>query len=477
MMAKLNVKLNITRLIAARDLTEFVRDGRLLWAGSLVVILLLTALAVNWQSQRSATAERVAAQAFDYDGWVSQDQRHPHDAAHQGMNVFKPAPPLSIIDPGIDPYVGSTIWLQAHRQSEVKFRPAQDATGLQRFGNLSVAWVLQVLGPLLVIVLGFNAFAGEREQGTLRQSMSLGVASRQLLWGKALALVAGLAALLVPCGLIAAVMSVFGLPGARWGDALLRLAVLALAYAIYFGIAIFIVLAVSAKASSSRVALVVLLTLWIAGVTLAPRAVSDLSRQWYPSPTRLAFGKALDTDLSAQYERVWQQNFGVKSRWGTELPLNKWGKALQVDDHAGYGVIDQHFSQLWTTFAQQRRAQEWAGLVVPLLALRSFSMGMAGTDFANHQAFSIAAENQRRVLQDLMSHNLVEHADPLGNQHFVYKAGPELWKTVPRFNYELPDTASALQQNWRSLAILLAGLCVAACIAVAATRRLINKVQ
>jgi ABC-2 type transport system permease protein len=184
--------------IAQRELTELWRDGRLLLAGGLMAALLLTALLVGWQRQSEVEGERIAAQTMDYDAWVAQERRHPHDAAHQGMHVFKPLPETAVIDPGITPYVGSTIWLQAHRQSELRFRPAQDATGLQRFGNLSVAWVLQVLGPLLVIVLGFNAFAGEREQGTLRQALSLGVPPRRLLWGKALALVAALAVCLLP---------------------------------------------------------------------------------------------------------------------------------------------------------------------------------------------------------------------------------------------------------------------------------------
>lgn len=130
-------------LIIGREITELWRDGRLAGAGGLVALLMCAALAVGWQRQQEVAAERVAAQVLDYDDWVSQQERHPHDAAHQGMHVFKPEPALAIVDPGIEPYVGSTIWLQAHRQSELKFRPAQDATGLQRFGSLSAAWVLQ----------------------------------------------------------------------------------------------------------------------------------------------------------------------------------------------------------------------------------------------------------------------------------------------------------------------------------------------
>lgn len=451
----------IIGLIAKREFTEFWRDGRLLLAGGLMLLLLATALAVGWQQQRTGDAERVAAQALDYDDWLKQNERHPHDAAHQGMHVFKPAPATAIIDPGITPYVGSTLWLQAHRQSELRFRPAQDATGLQRFGSLSVAWVLQVLGPLLVIVLGFNAFAGEREQGTLRQTLSLGVATRQLLWGKALALGGAVALCLLPA--LAAAAAAIGLQGGS--DAVLRLAMLVLGYGLYFGIAVLGVLAVSALVPSTRMALVMLVVLWIAGVTLAPRASSDLARDLYPSPSRQAFNQSLDTDLNQQYARVWRERLGTEKRWGAQLPLNRWGIALRIDDEAGYGVTDRHFAQLWDSFAHQQRAQEWAGAVVPLLALRAWSMGAAGTNFAAHRHFSVAAERQRRLMQDLVSEDLVSHADPLGDQHFSYRAGKELWARVPRFDYTPPPAAEAFRGNLVSLMVLVFGLLATALFA------------
>lgn len=445
------------RLIARKDFLEFRRDGRLYWAGGVVVLLLLTALAVGSQRQHEVNAERILAQELDYHDWVHQDHRHPHDAAHQGMHVFKPEPALSMVDPGINPYAGATVWLQAHRQSEVKFRPAQDATGLQRFGDLSAAWVLQVLGPLLVIVLGFNAFAGEREQGTLRQTMSIGVAPRQLLWGKALAIAACLLVLMAPAAIASAIAVAAGAESGARFDGLLRLVWLGIGYAFYFGIFIFVVLAVSAASRSSRTALIILLGLWIAVVMMAPRMVSDFSRVLHPSPSKFDFSAELSEDLSAEYERAWIENFGVSTRFGTEVPLDKWGIALQVDDHASYGVLDLHYGRLWDTFDRQKRVQEWAGLLVPILAVRAFSMGMAGTDLAHHREFTQAAERHRRVMQDMMSEDLVMHADPLGNQHFEYQAGPELWAAVPQFQYATPSISWALKHNFLSILILGAG--------------------
>jgi ABC-2 type transport system permease protein len=459
------------RLIAARDLLEYLRDGRLYIAGGLVLVLLFTALGVGLERHQEVAAERVAAQGLDYDDWLAQPERHPHDAAHQGMHVFKPQSPLAIIDPGIDPYVGSTMWLQAHRMSELKFRPAQDATGLQRFGELSPAWVLQVLGPLLLIVLGFNAFAGEREQGTLRQTLSLGVSPVRLLWGKALALCGSLALLLVPAAVvIGAAMSTANDFSAA--DTVARFAWLTLGYGLYLGIAAFGVLAVSAWAPSSRVALVTLLGVWIAGVTLVPRAASDFARAWYPSPSRLEFNRQLDSAVGAASSQAWQKEFGVATRWGTEVPLDRWGRALQMDDQVSYPVFDANFERLWGTFARQQGLQEWLGLAVPLLAIRAYSMGMAGTDFAHHRDFSTAAEQQRRTIQDIVSEDLVEHADTRGAGHFDYRASAELWAKVPRFDYRPPTVLWSVRANLRSLGVLAVTFAVAVALAhLAAVRR------
>ena len=452
-------------IIAAKDVREVIRDGRLLWAGGLVVLLMLVALAAGWNRQAQVNSERAAGQSLDYEAWLQQGPRHPHDAAEQGMHVFKPEPPLAVLDPGIEPFVGSTVWLQAHRQSELKFRPAQDATGLQRFGELSPAWILQVLLPLIVIVIGFNAVSGERERGTLRQLLSIGVPTRSLLFGKAAALAGCVAALIAPVCLVFLAIVVARLPAGERLDVVYRMAWLAAGYSLYLGFYLFLTLAVSAFARSSRTALVLLLGFWVATTLIAPRAASETANLLYPTPSRLAFDDHLSHDLSEAADKAWTAHFGVRTRWDASVPLSKWGAALKVDDEAGYGVMDETFGRLWDTFERQQRFQQWVGVVAPVTALRGFSMGLAGTDFSQHRDFSTAAEDQRRKIQDIVSADLVKHADPLGNSHFTYKAGPGLWASVPPFQYELPRVSFALARHWQGLALLALMFCFAAALA------------
>jgi ABC-2 type transport system permease protein len=448
-------------LIARRDMLERWRDGRLLWAGGMILVLLLTALAIGYEHRQQARAEQRAAQTADYVDWLKQGRRHPHDAAHQGMHAFKPEASLALIDPGINPYIGSTIWLQAHRQSEVMFRPAQDATGLQRFGDLSAGWILQVLGPLLVIVLGFNAFAGEREQGILRQAISLGIPTARMLWGKAIALGLSVLTLLVPAGILGAAAVLIGADTGAGVDALSRIGLLAFGYAMYLAVFVFLTLGVSAAASTSRVAITVLLALWIGNAVIAPRVMAELSRRMYPTPTRLEFNQALGVDLKATSDQLWMANFGTTERWGRDVPLSKWGLALQLDDHASYAVYDRHFGHLWDTWERQQRLQEWSGALLPMLAMRSLSMDAAGTDFAHHRDFTSAAERHRRLIQDIVSDDLVRHADVIGGQHFAYQSGPELWKKIPAFDYHPPAASWAIQHSWRSVLALCVALALA----------------
>lgn len=448
--------MNAALLIARRDLTELRRGGRLYWMGGLLVVLLATSLGVGWQRQRESQGERERAQALDYADWVAQPERHPHDAAHQGMHVFKPEAPLSIVDPGITPYVGSTLWLRARRQTEVKFRPAQDATGLTRFGSLSAAWVLQLLGPLLVIVLGFSAISGERELGTLRQTLSLGVSMRQVLWGKALALGAMLALLMVPAGWVGGAAVLLSAKPDDRADAALRLMSLAGAYTLYLGAFAFLVLAVSAWVSSSRLSLVCLLGLWIGVVLVLPRLLADASRDWVPSESRREFDRRLGADLGAATQRAWTQQFGVGKPYGPGVSMSQWGIGLRVNDQAGYGVMDRHFNALWDTYARQLALQGWAGVLSPTITVRALSMGLAGTDFDEHRRFSAAAEAHRRLMQDIISEDLIAHADGHGEQHFTYRAEHELWARVPPFEYRPASAGVALENNAQSLALLVA---------------------
>src|SRR5687768_6157014 len=221
-------------IIARKEMTEMIRDGRFRWAAVIVFALLAAALLLGWQHYRDVNSQHEIARRATREQWLNQGSKNPHSAAHYGVYAFKPKMPLSLVDRGIDPWVGVAAWLEAHKQNEFKYRPAQDATAVQRFGELTGATVLQILIPLVIVLLTFSAFSAEREQGTLRQLLSLGVNRSHLAAGKALGIGWALGTLLVP----ATMLGVLALALSSENGALLasgsRMALMGLSYLVYF---------------------------------------------------------------------------------------------------------------------------------------------------------------------------------------------------------------------------------------------------
>jgi ABC-2 type transport system permease protein len=259
--------------IARKEFSEMLRDGRFRWAASIVLALLAVALVAGAYYQRDLVAQQRAAQAAEQSRWYAQEPKNPHAAAHYGLYAFKPRLAPAFLDPGVEPYTGVAVWLEARKQNEMLYRPGEDATLAQRFGDLTVALVVQVVLPLVVILLAFNAFAGERERGTLRQLLSLGLRPRDLVLGKMLGLGGALALIVTPAAALGAVALALTGPA----EGVTRFALLALVYLLYLGIFLLLSLAVSARALSSRFALVILIGFWGINCLLAPRGISDLA--------------------------------------------------------------------------------------------------------------------------------------------------------------------------------------------------------
>lgn len=443
--------------IARKELLDLTRDGRFRMLSALVLLVSVVSLVAGWRTYTDLAAQHRTAQDATRQQWVNQPKKNPHSAAHYGVYAFKPASQLGMIDTGIDPYVGVAVWLEAHKQNEMKYRPAQDRTAVQRFGSLTGGEVLQVLVPLFILLMAFPAFAGEREQGTLRQLLSVGARPRDLALGKALGVAAGLGLTLVPATLLAVAALTLSTSEGLLADDPWRGVLLAGVYLVYFAILIALSLTVSARARSSRLALVVLLTFWFANAVVAPRVVSDLASWIHPTPSAVEFQRALDADLddSAGVEqRLAARRAQLLEEHGVTsvdaLPIAFSGISLQEGEEHGNQVFDQHYGRLFDVFERQNEVFQWSALVAPMMATRGLSMGLAGTDFAQHRHFVTAAETYRRGIQRVLNNDIVEHQKP-GQ---TYLAGRELWDRVPAFAYAPPGAAWVLGHYGSALVVL-----------------------
>ena len=129
----------MTVTIFKKELTEMLRDGRFRWLSASVLVLLGAAVAMGMAHTRDIQAQHETAQAAAREDWVNQGEKNPHSAVHYGTYAFKPTMTLSAIDPGVTPYVGVSAFLEGHRQNQLEFRPAQDATAMQRLSLIHIS--------------------------------------------------------------------------------------------------------------------------------------------------------------------------------------------------------------------------------------------------------------------------------------------------------------------------------------------------
>ncbi len=450
--------------IARKEFTEMLRDGRFRLLAGMVLAISVLSLGAGWKNYTELSRQHAVAQRETRAQWLNQDKKNPHSAAHYGVYAFKPKSQLAMIDTGIDPYVGVAAWLEAHKQNEFKFRPAQDRTAVQRFGEMTGAEVLQVLLPLFIVLMTFASFAGEREQGTLRQLLSNGVSRRDLALGKALGVAAALAIVLVPATVLAVIaLALSSENGLVSGDPA-RGGLLGVVYLAYFALVIAVSLAVSARARSSRLALVALLSLWFFNSLVASRAASDLAGWLYPTPSGVEFQKAMDTDLNDEEEmrvRLDKRRSEVLRQYSVDhvdaLPISFNGISMQEGEEHANEVFDRHFGQLFDRYEDQNRVYQIGGVVAPLLSVRALSMGLSGTDFQQHRHFTNAAEAYRRGIQRLMNGDIAANQ----KKGQVYLADQSLWERLPEFEYTAPDTSWVLGHYTASIAVLLLWTAVA----------------
>jgi len=389
-------------LLIASDELRFWRRSKLAWSMliTLLVVSVCAAFVSNAEVSRR-TQERLAQQAEADAIFQAQPDRHPHRMVHYGHYVYRAASPLAVIDSGIDAMVGTSIFLEGHRQNTATFASARETGLLSRFGNFSPAFALQSLVPLLLIICGFASVTRERENKTLYQLIGQGVGSNSLLMGKSLALWMLALLALVPLLILG-----FSATGSDAFDFRQSLGGLAFGYLLYLSVWVLLIVGVSALMRTSAQSLSLLLGLWIVSVVLTPRVAGAYASAAAPSPTQIETnlriaetmrlgGDSHDIEDSAFMdlrERTLAE-YNVDSI--EELPFNYRGFVALRGEEADTEVLNQFAEERMTRELEQKRVADSFSLLSPIMAMRSFSMALSGTALQDHHHFLRAAEDYR----------------------------------------------------------------------------------
>lgn len=471
--------------IAGAELRLMLRS-RLAIVGVVTLLLLSAIAAMTSATQMAAAAKmRAEAQMATDEQFKTQPDRHPHRMVHYGTYALRPVGPLAAFDPGVDAFTGTVLFLEGHRQNSATFGAARESSDLVRFGQLTPAFVLQTLAPLLLIFLGFATIARERERGSLRTLSAHGARAGSILGGKALALGAVATLAMLPA-LIALGWAAARQPGEA-GIALLT----ALGYTGYVLVWVLGITAVSSLARNAQGALVTLIAAWALIVILVPRAAASWAGLADPLPSKVDTELAIAADLRrigdshnpndphfAAFKAGLLKKYGVTRT--EDLPFNYRGALAQEGERITSQLFKDYAARADAIQAAQSQHLASLGLISPALAVRRASMVGAATDLNTHLAFLAAAEAYRYDLVQRLNglqatavasaDDAARSKDPLADRRTRISA--EFWKTMPQFRFAAPAPAIRAAAMLPALALLALWVAAALGLMLLAARRL-----
>lgn len=448
-------------LVMGLELRSWLRNPRLLGALGATVLALVFAAVWATASDLARQEQQQAASHEARAAWEGQGDQHPHGMAHFGDFVFRPSGPLARLDQGVQARLGKVLRIEAHRQGTPLRSDASQAGTLARFPRLDAAFLLQAIVPLLLIFVGGTGLAADRETGRLRLSLIQGARARTVLIGRFLALWG------LGLGFLGLVVTSSLATSAVLGEASLngpRLAGFVFVHALFFAVVAAGIVTATVWFRDARSALLALLSVWVVGTAVLPRATSGIAGAIDPLPSRDAFQSQLREarqagpdghnpldETLAQLRKDVLEEYGVDK--AEDLPIDIGGLMMQADEDFGNQVWDEHYGHLGARLGRQSAVATQVSLVNPFQAIDVLSMALAGTDLAHDLDFQHQAEAYRRRLVASLND---EHAYGRAKTGEGSKSSAEFYAGLDGFTYAPPGIEQAVRPRLPALLALVA---------------------
>ncbi|HUX06478.1 MAG TPA: ABC transporter permease subunit [Acidobacteriota bacterium] len=378
------------------------------------------------------------------------------------LAAYRPPNPGTLIATGINQLIGDTFYIYNVNNPPALKSPLIHNSFSRLHGDYDMLTIVAIVISFLALLLSYDAFPGEKRDGTAQLLFSEPVGRASIAIGKALGLSLTLFIPIIVSCTASALIAVIAIPGA--GDAILggmaALLILALLYA-----AVFISLGVAISALTHRPfrSLTALLIIWIALVYVVPEAITAASTSAHPTPT--------DDDFSNRYREVTIKYLeGFRSfpqdlieRRAAWFELTKWYQGqLRIvwRDIANNLIRQEDFAWAWG----------WFTPVIPLkLAATGFCGTNPGTEVGSMDSvWDAVVRYDEYLMQKIVADS--EEARRTGGGMPRYESGIP-WSEIPKVEFRTDSAA----QRWGALAtgciVLLAWLVLFTMISILLARR------
>lgn len=270
---------------------------------------------------------------------------------------------------------------------------------LQEVPELDWSFIIKVILSLYVILLGYNAISGEKEQGTLRQILSNSIGRIKLLVAKYIALLLTVLVPFVSGVIISLIILGISIPQVLALKNLSRILVMLLLTLVYLSIFAFLSLLISSLIHRSSLVLLILLAVWVLFTIIIPNTSGILSQQLAKVPSEYQTAKQVGPMIQQQ---VWARIDKIIERVKMgELKTEE--KLKQETDHAfneGQEELAKHYKSYEDAMRQRATLAQNLSRVSPTALFQSASESIAQTGTKREEHFLKNARNYARIYDE-----------------------------------------------------------------------------
>jgi ABC-2 type transport system permease protein len=257
-------------------------------------------------------------------------------------------------------------------------------------GRFDLSFVLIYLFPLLILALGYNLIAAEREQGTLSLALSQPLTTAQLVTGKILLRAAVLLGLVITFTVAGAVLTGVDLSsGTAWLRLGLWIGLMVLYSAFWFGLAIWI----NTFSTSSATNALALAGCWLALVLVLPSVANLIATSMYPVPSRVEMVQAMrvagkeaqsrGSQLLGKYMEDHPELAPAAATSGPDFASITYAVQMEIDKQV-QPILDQFDKQV----NSQQQFVDGFRFLSPAILAQSAINDLAGTSLGRYKHFT-----------------------------------------------------------------------------------------
>jgi ABC-type transport system involved in multi-copper enzyme maturation permease subunit len=246
------------------------------------------------------------------------------------IHVRRAPNPLKVFVRGVRSDNGDATFFRARTPLQLR-RPDVRSSSSSLFPSIDLIVFVGLILSLMAILFGYDTICGEKEQGTLRLTLSYAIPRDRILAAK---WIGGFAALVIPyllalAGMVALIFiqSSIAFSPDQWG----RLMLIVLLSILYLAVIFTMAMWVSCLTARPSTSIMILVTLWVILFLAVPNVAPHLARWAHPTAGVQEIEKQRNEDVKNIWERVvsvprkeYDEQYGFAERWWSKIDWSVW---------------------------------------------------------------------------------------------------------------------------------------------------------